>query len=173
MEISVAMESSVTCNSRVAAVDPLPRGVRPVHDVPESLSGRSDHDDIAYQQSHSAELLLLLRLLCGRCPSTLSDLRSSQCKRHEAAADDGRRAHERPDPVRHIPEIGEILRGRARAGQRPSRFVILSSVLRLEEVTGGVSFSVAAMPRHAFAVAASIQHRSSRLCSSLGSGGKG
>jgi hypothetical protein len=51
--------------------------------------------------------------------------------------------------------------------------VILSSVLRLEEVTGGVSFSVAAMPRHAFAVAASIQHRSSRLCSSLGSGGRG
>jgi hypothetical protein len=37
----MAMESSVTCNSRVAAVDLFPRG-RPVHDVPESLSSGSD-----------------------------------------------------------------------------------------------------------------------------------
>jgi hypothetical protein len=37
----MAMESSVTCNSRVAAVDPFPRG-RPVHDVPESLRSGSD-----------------------------------------------------------------------------------------------------------------------------------
>jgi hypothetical protein len=41
MEISTAMESSVTCYSRVAAVDLFPRG-RPVHDVPESLSSGSD-----------------------------------------------------------------------------------------------------------------------------------
>ena len=55
----MAMESSVTCNSRVAAVDPFPRGEgrlgRPVRDVPESSGSGSDVRSSRYQPAHFVE----------------------------------------------------------------------------------------------------------------------
>jgi hypothetical protein len=93
MEISIAMESSVTCYSRVAAVDPFPRG-RPVHDVPESSSSGSDvRSSSRHQPSHFVE-----DCYHALWRPAVPELITTACKRHSAAAGWQRRAH---DPARH------------------------------------------------------------------------
>lgn len=76
MEINMAMESSVTCNYRVAAVDPFPRG-RPVHDVPESSSSGSSDVRIDHLAISRATLWRIIiqfnNIISVLCPSAVSE----------------------------------------------------------------------------------------------------